>query len=120
MQFRSLYNTLQPQARNFLARRIFNTYLKPSADHSIQWPQICSDTVPISLVIDVVRYSIENLDANIFDDISFLSLQAMEQLYTGKFKYQDGQKGRDPIPFRSSVCFNIMCSDLRMKLVNHR
>jgi hypothetical protein len=114
MQYRSLYSTLQPPARLAIAKRIFNLYLKQNSEYPINWPKCATETIPVSLVIDVVRYSIDNPDANVFDDISFLSLQAMEKIYNGSFIYEELPIGKAVPLFRNSVFYNMMRSDLRI------
>lgn len=112
LEFRSTFETLLPATRIAHAKRIFNSYLRANADYPMIWPLNFEDASPVSLIIDVISHTLENPDANIFDDLSYLAQQGMEQSYRGVFNHPDGQEVPDNCSFKNSVFYHSMATDL--------
>jgi hypothetical protein len=100
-------------SRIMMAKRIFNSYLKPYAEYPIIWSRAIRLTT-ITLLIDVCRCSIDNPDCNVFDDLSFLAIKQMEQMYMGTFLCSDAVESGIEFPvFSSSIFHQMMRTDLR-------
>ncbi|TPX67721.1 hypothetical protein SpCBS45565_g03605 [Spizellomyces sp. 'palustris'] len=123
-QFRFDYPTLYSSARKSQAYRLYNTYLVKTA------PMFILRRVPpeyqnVRKVIAAIKANIDNHDATLFDDLAFMVLNWLEEIYNGSFDASidtaaDGKKA-DTIcsadsfapSFRASAFYQAMRNDLR-------
>ncbi|KAJ3021216.1 hypothetical protein HKX48_008982 [Thoreauomyces humboldtii] len=98
-QFRLDYPTLYPSARKSQAYRLYNTYLVKNA------PMFILRRVPAGYqnaraIITKIKATMDSHDATLFDDLSFLVLNWLKDLYNGTFEtHIDAARDPDePLP----------------------
>jgi hypothetical protein len=93
------------------AKRIRKLFISPGSIFAIEWPESFTDP-SISEVIDRISYIIDVPDIGLFDDLAYLSLQAMELAYLGKFNPSATTSDTQSTSFRSSPFYQAMKNDL--------
>ncbi|TPX54814.1 hypothetical protein PhCBS80983_g05728 [Powellomyces hirtus] len=120
-QFRLDYPTLYSSARKSQAYRLYNTYLVKNSPMFIL-RRVPSTYQNVHLVIKTIKAHIDNHDATLFDDLSYMVLNWLVDIYNGSFESRlDGIiKGPDsPVEdtsgnsFIASAMHQAMRNDLR-------
>ncbi|KAI8917482.1 hypothetical protein DFJ77DRAFT_307391, partial [Powellomyces hirtus] len=120
-QFRLDYPTLYSSARKSQAYRLYNTYLVKNSPMFIL-RRVPSTYQNVHLVIKTIKAHIDNHDATLFDDLSYMVLNWLVDIYNGSFESRlDGiTKGpNSPVEdtsgnsFIASAMHQAMRNDLR-------
>ncbi|KAI8905600.1 hypothetical protein EDD86DRAFT_249172 [Gorgonomyces haynaldii] len=87
--FRNNFESMSMQSRITNCKKIYNSYFKVGAVLQIAWPEEMQSTLVLPAV-DLIRELLETPDITMFDEISFLALQAMQLLYAGAYSVESG------------------------------
>ncbi|KAJ3299582.1 Intersectin-2 [Borealophlyctis nickersoniae] len=90
-QFRFDYLTLYTSARKSHAYRIYNTYLSKNATLPIRWyPPSSARDLNVRRLLANVKTGLDNPDPALFDDLAFVALELMEDVFEGRVVEEEG------------------------------
>ncbi|KAI9209472.1 uncharacterized protein BJ171DRAFT_418538 [Polychytrium aggregatum] len=113
--YRALYHSLHASYRKSTALRIFNSYLSAHAVLPLRWGSKWEPT--FRKVLTTIKSNLDAVDITLYDELGYLTLQVLEDIYDGAFPCDDlndqsDAPFKDAPAFERSAFYQAMCTDL--------
>ncbi|KAJ1345087.1 hypothetical protein BSLG_000602 [Batrachochytrium salamandrivorans] len=130
IEYRNHWFSMTAATRVSAAKRIYAAYLSPTHTvFSVRWQNTMTDP-SVEDVIQVITASLESPSATTFDDISYVAMQALENIYSDSYVPLDydldllaSSHSSRAVKFKKSAFYqamrNDLCGTLHLTTVQH-